>query len=157
MIKVYTGTPESCRDFHVAFNIFLNLVSKRTVISNLPVDVERISCNGKRKVGKFIYKDCSELTVNFLYDYADSNAEVISKSQTLLVIDECQAMFNTSEFKGCGLEWSEFFTQHRLWGYNVILSASSACLLDRLVRFCADYEYRHMKYSYKIFRGFLFD
>lgn len=145
MIKVYTGTPGSGKSLHVAKDIYYNLLAKKTVIANFPIAVEKINKNGKRKVGNFVYKDYSELTIKFLYDYARANNKIGIEGQTLVVIDECQVIFNPRDLRRDRLKWVEFFTQHRKLGYNIILVTPFDRLIDRQIRACVEYECKHMK------------
>ena len=100
----------------------------------------------------------AELTVDFLMDFADkyhkrnSRGQIIEK-QTLLIIDECQTMFNSRSWNQKGRSaWVTFFTQHRKFGYTVILVSQHKDLIDKQIRhiFQHDYEHRNVK-NFKVF------
>lgn len=147
MITLYSGTPGSGKSLHVAREIYYNLLKrKRSVIANFPIDYEHLTKNGKKKAGKFTYMDNSELTVESLYRYAYENHELGKEGQTIVIIDECQVLFNPREFdKRDRLPWITFFTQHRKLGYHFILISQNDRLVDRQIRSLFEYEVRHRK------------
>lgn len=150
MIYLYSGTPGSGKSLHMAKDILTKLrVRKQNVIANFPIDenvVSRGFLGRKINVGQFIYKDNSEMTVQFLVDYARKNHKIGKEGQALICLDECQIIFNPREFQRKDrLQWIEFFTQHRKLGYNVILVTQNDRLLDRQIRALIEYEYRHRK------------
>ena len=95
-------------------------------------------------------------------DFANKNHErnargQIKEKQTLLIIDECQTMFNSRSWNQKGRsEWVIFFTQHRKFGYTVILVSQHKDLIDKQIRhiFQHDYEHRNVK-NFKLFGWFL--
>ena len=53
-------------------------------------------------------------------------------------------------------EWCTFFTQHRKYGYTVILVSQFDRLIDRQIRSLIEYEYKHRKINnYKAFGAVL--
>lgn len=79
------------------------------------------------------------------------------EGRLLLVIDECQLMFNAREWDAKGRkEWLSFFTQHRKYGYDVILIAQFDRMIDRQIRSLIEYEQIHRKVSNFGFWGQLF-
>ena len=146
MIYFYSGTPGSGKSLHVAIDIYRKLRFKKNVIATFPINLDLVSNKGKRNIGKFVYKDVSELTVQFLFDYARENHVMGKEGQTLVVIDECQILFNPREFgKKDRLQWITFFTQHRKLGYNFILISQFDRLVDRQIRCLFEYEIKHRK------------
>lgn len=143
MIYLYTGTPGSGKSLHLAQDIIFKLKRGHGVIANFPIDSTVIK---KKKLGNFIYKDNSELTVDFLKKYAFKNHVIGKEGQCLLCIDEAQVIFNSREFNNKDrMEWIKFFSQHRKLGYNVILIAQNDRMLDRQIRSLVEYEYKHRK------------
>lgn len=145
MIYFYSGTPGSGKSLHVAKDIYNKLfLSKQNVIANF--DINRDMYNKKKKKGNFIYKDNFEITPDFFYDYARKNHVLGKENQTLCVIDECQILFNPRTWNNKNrLEWINFFTQHRKWGYNFILISQFDRLVDRQIRSLFEYECKHRK------------
>ncbi|MBT1071626.1 zonular occludens toxin domain-containing protein [Pelotalea chapellei] len=69
-----------------------------------------------------------------------------SEGSGLLIIDECQLVFNSRKW-GKNMDWIEFFTQHRKLGWNVILIAHSIEMVDSQIRPLAEYAstFRNMQ------------
>jgi zona occludens toxin (predicted ATPase) len=151
MVKFYSGTPGSGKSYHTAKEIWNALrTRRRNVISTVNIDTNKISRNGKKKIGDFVYIPITELTVRFLYQYAIQNHKKGKEGQTLLVIDECQIIYNTrdcqdKENKKSRIEWILFFSRHRHLGYDVILISQQDRMLDRQIRGMFEYEYKHRK------------
>lgn len=154
MIYLYSGTPGSGKSLHVARDIYnrLNYNKKYpNVIANFTINEKMI----KNKKANFIYRDNSELTVDFLVNYAIKNHKMGIENQTLVVVDECQVIWNSRDWqKGKNrLEWIKFFTQHRKLGYNFICIAQNDRMVDRQIRVLFEYEVKHRKINnYKIGR-----
>lgn len=145
MIYFYSGTPGSGKSLHVAKDIYTKLfIKKQDVIANF--DINREIYNKKKKKGKFTYISNNELIPEFLYQYAKENHVLGKESQTLVIIDECQILFNPRSWQQNGrIEWINFFTQHRKWGYNFILISQFDRLVDRQIRSLFEYEIKHRK------------
>lgn len=67
------------------------------------------------------------------------------EGETLLIIDECGCMFNCRIQDSLRRDWCWFFTQHRKFGFNVILVSQFAKkMIDNQSCFvCVETEYRH--------------
>lgn len=77
----------------------------------------------------------------------------IEENQTLLVLDECQELFNTRTWnKEDRLEWASFFREHRKYGFDVYLISQDDKVIDKQIRSILQFEYEHraLKY-YKLF------
>lgn len=161
MITLYSGTPGSGKSFHAAQRIFYLLRGRKNVICNIPINEEVCKQNlfhywlskvlqkevvGRRQIGHFIYKNNMELTPSFLIEYAKKNHNRRKEGQTTVVIDECGIMFNPRTFSQSDrLEWIQFFSLHRHYGYNFILISQSDRMIDRQIRSFIEYEHRHRK------------
>lgn len=145
MIYFYSGTPGSGKSLHVARDIYNKLfIKKENVISNF--DINRDVYNKKKRKGKFLYMNNNELTPQFFYEYAKENHVKGREGQTLVVIDECQILFNPRTWNDkYRLEWVNFFTLHRHYGYNFILISQFDRLVDRQIRSLFEYEVKHRK------------
>ena len=148
MIYLYTGTPGSGKSYHVAKEIFWYIQHGRNVIANFDVNYDAIP--GKHK-GYFFCKDNFELTVDWIQDFAllahrrDARDRIIEK-QTVLIIDECQLIFNCRAWNDRDRKrWCSFFTQHRKYGYDIILVTQFDRLVDRQIRSLVEYEVKHRK------------
>lgn len=155
MIYFYSGTPGSGKSLHVARDIMTKLrkKDKNNVICNFPINLNVVGGRNKKKLrGNFVYKDNSKLTHEYLINYALKNHIMGVEGQTLVVIDECQVIFNPREFnRSDRLDWIKFFTIHRHLGYNFILISQFDRLVDRQIRALFEYEITHRKVNnYKI-------
>lgn len=146
MIYLYSGTPGSGKSLHTAKVLYQRLRKGQPVIANFPVNIDKIS----RKNIKFIECNNYELTPNFLIAYSHEyfSDSPVKEGKLLLVIDECQLMFNAREWNVRGRsDWLSFFTQHRKYGYDIILIAQFDRMIDRQIRSLIEYEYIHRKVS----------
>ena len=102
--------------------------------------------NKKKRRGQFLYVPNNELTPEFFYQYAKDHHHLGKENQTLVVIDECQLLFNPRNWQDkYRINWINFFTQHRKWGYNFILISQFDRLVDRQIRALFEYEVKHRK------------
>lgn len=146
MIYLYSGTPGSGKSLHVARDIYnrLNLRKKNNrVIANFMINEKMI----KGKGAEFIYKDNSELSVSYLVQFAMDNHKLGKENQTLVVVDECQVVWNAREWQQNSdrMEWIKFFTQHRKLGYNFIVISQNDRMIDRQIRALFEYNVIHRK------------
>lgn len=149
MITLYSGTPGSGKSLHLA-SILVNRMRFKNapIIGNFECDFSHF----KRIKGTYDYIDNVGLTPKFLIDFSNLYAERIGRKpkegEILLVIDECQILFNSRDWgKGNRGEWCSFFTQHRKLGYDIILIAQFDRMLDRQIRSLIEYEWVHRKVS----------
>lgn len=146
MIYLYSGTPGSGKSLHTARTIYYCLKRGCPVIANFPINLDLI----KKRKAEYVVKDNANLTPDFLIDYSRDffKGKHMKEGQLLLVIDECQLMFNAREWNTKGrAEWLSFFTQHRHFGYDIILVAQFDRMIDRQIRSLIEYEYIHRKVS----------
>lgn len=145
MIWFYSGTPGSGKSYHVAKDIYIKLSRGENVIASFPVNTKKIKV-GRKGLGKFIAVDLYTLKPQFFIDYAKQNHIKGKEGQTLVILDECQMIFNPREFsRKDRLDWITFFTMHRHLGYNFILISQFDRLVDRQIRSLFEYEIKHRK------------
>lgn len=158
MITLYTGTPGSGKSLHVASDIRMALNKPRgedmPVIANFDVNTL-----GVKRPDAFHYYDNMDLTPELLTDFADDfwlhTKRHFSEDYIILALDECQLVFNSRNWMDRGrggkrdsrMDWLEFFSQHRKYGYRVILIAQSAKMIDNQFRMLVDDEVNHRKVS----------
>ena len=157
MIYFYSGTPGSGKSLHVAKDIYTQLRRGKNVIANFDINYKAVPGkdnygNGKgKKKGYFIQKENHELSPEWLIDFAvqchrRNEKGNIAEGQTWLIIDECQLIFNCRSWNDKSrLAWCSFFTQHRKYGYNIILISQFDRLIDRAIRSLIEYEIKHRK------------
>lgn len=146
MIYLYSGTPGSGKSLHVARTMRETLQKKRLAIGNFDLATEKI----KGIKGEFIKLENWELTPDKLIEIAKEywNGGRVKEEHITLVIDECQLLFNARDWNAKGRnEWLSFFTQHRKYGYRIILVAQFDRMIDRQIRSLIEYEYVHRKIS----------
>lgn len=141
MITLYSGTPGSYKSYHAVCDILNWLRTGRNVITNFPVDYQRL---GIKPSG--IYKFCknTEITPKMLLSFHSENHRLSYKPQTLIVIDEASTFFNPREFgRSDRMEWINFFANHRHFNFEVILITQSDKMLDKQIRGLIEYEIKH--------------
>lgn len=164
MIVFYTGTPGSGKSLHAAHDIRYQLNKPRgedaPVIGNFPINETIV-----RRPQAYHYVPNAELTPQWLCDFADDfwkhTKRRFSEDYLLVVLDECQLLFNSRTWHDKGakgkqdsrLDWLSFFSQHRKYGYKVILVAQSAKMVDNQFRMLCDYEVNHRKVQHMGFFG----
>lgn len=149
--ELYSGTPGSGKSLHAARRIITTLKAGKTIIANFPINMDyfknKHTGNRPKKLGKFEYVQNQDLTVPFLKRYSRDNLKHFRESQCLVVIDECAVIFNPRTAKEDRQEWVTFLTQHRKYGYDLLLISQSDCLIDRQIRPMIETEYKHRALS----------
>lgn len=155
MIFLYSGTPGSGKSLHVAERLYHLLRAGRPTVCNFPINLNRIP---KKKRELFCYKSNLEITPEFLIEFSQKHfqGKKVKEGSLLLVIDECQLMFNARDWSKSGRDkWLSFFTLHRHYGYDIILVAQFDRMIDRQIRSLIEYEYIHRKVNNFGLRGML--
>ena len=150
MIRLYSGTPGSGKSLHNAKDVINRSRFGKPIIGNFPADLSRF------KKANYTYVPNYELTPEFLINYSRKffEGKRIKEGAILLVIDECQLMFNSRDWQQKGRnEWLSFFSQHRKYGYDVTLIAQFDRMIDKQLRGLIEYEYIHRKLSNYGFGG----
>ena len=145
MICLYSGTPGSGKSLHTAANIKARLAICKPVICNFPIDTNRV-----KHPELFTYIPNDEISPSALVDYSRAyfGDRKIKEEEIFLIIDEAQLLFNAREWQAVNASgWISFFTQHRKYGYHVILIAQFDRMIDRQIRSLIEYEFIHRKVS----------
>ena len=144
MIHLYSGTPGSGKSLHTARDIRDALrIRKMPVIANF--DVNHSLRNYDRL---FTYLPNDRLDPSFLEDFARNwfAGRKVREDSILLVIDEAQLVFNSRAWRhGQRMDWIQFFSQHRHFGYKVVLIAQFDRMIDRQIRSLIEIETNHRK------------
>lgn len=144
MIHLYSGTPGSGKSLHTARDIRGALrIRKIPVIANF--DVNHSLRNYDRL---FTYLPNDRLDPSFLEDFARNwfAGRKVREDSILLVIDEAQLVFNSRAWQhGQRMDWIQFFSQHRHFGYKVVLIAQFDRMIDRQIRSLIEIETNHRK------------
>lgn len=96
MISLFSGTPGAGKSLHLACILYNRMrMFKRPIIGNFNCDFSRI----KHPRGTYVYCDNLDLTPDYLIKYSNEYSESIGRrvkeGEILLVIDECQIIFNS--------------------------------------------------------------
>lgn len=146
MISLYSGTPGSGKSLHVAERIYLSMRYGRTVVANFEVNLQKI----KRPKGTYIYLDNIDITPERLMKIGMEHVQKYGRREDsiLVVIDECQILFNSREWQSGGrAKWLTFFTQHRKFNMEIVLVAQFDGMIDKQIRSLIEYEIIHRKVS----------
>jgi zona occludens toxin (predicted ATPase) len=142
-IYLYSGTPGSGKSLHATRDIRDKLrYAKNPVVANY-----NLSQNVKGREN-FHYYSNDEMTPEVLQavsrDWFSNHR--FKEDAILLVLDECQLLFNSRDWgKHDRMDWLEFFSQHRKFGYKVIFIAQFDRMVDRQIRSLIEYEYIHRR------------
>lgn len=157
MIELYSGTPGSGKSLHIAKEIRSRLrMFDRIIIGNFYVNQKVIP----KTKGQYLYIANDRLTPDRLLKFSRRLSAHLGRrlkeGEIFLVIDEAQLLFNSREWQNVAKSgWLSFFSQHRHYGYNVVLIAQFDRMLDRQVRSLIEYEVVHRKISRAGFMGFI--
>lgn len=144
-ISLYSGTPGSGKSLHATERIEKRLKKGLPVIANYNLDRGKIP-----NPDLFHYVDNEDLTPDMLVVFAREwfGSHRFGEDRILLVIDECQLLFNSRDWQDKDRKkWIQFFSQHRKYGYSVILVAQFDKMIDRQFRALLEYEFIHRKVS----------
>lgn len=146
-IYLYSGTPGSGKSLHAVRDIRDSLKwKKQLVITNFQVVVD------ERWKGDYVYCPNDLLRpgslVLWAVDYWNSGRARFKEDSILLVIDECQLLFNSRSWNDKDrMDWIEFFSQHRKYGYKIIFIAQYDAMIDKQIRSVIEYEVNHRKFG----------
>lgn len=153
-IWLYTGTPGSGKSYHAARDIVQRLKRPGGLICNFPVNEGFVK--PKQLRSHVEYWDNSELSAQRLVAYALDHHVIGKEGQTLVVLDECQIIFNCRDFgRKDRSAWVTLFSQHRKLGFNFILITQNDRMLDKQIRALVETEIKHRKLNNYGWGGFL--
>ena len=142
MIELYSGTPGSGKSYHATERVYYWL-RDRKVIANY-----ELQGLPSKKAANFIYKVNADITPAYLIDFAKKNHVQRKESQTMVVIDEAGIKFNCRSWQDKDrLQWLDFFSQHRKYGFDIILIAQADVMLDKQIRQFIENDVNHRKLS----------
>ena len=162
MISLYSGTPGSGKSCHAAREIALRLQRKDSVvIGNFYFNTKAV----KKCKGVYLYVPNHRLDPDKMLRFSRRLSKHLGRrlreGEVKIYIDEAQLLFNSREYASPDRRaWLSFFSQHRHYGYDVILLAQFDRMLDRQIRGLIEYEHVHRKVANAglmgAFVGFLF-
>lgn len=115
-----------------------------------PVDGGRLK--GVVPPGRYSYLDgLYSFALNFHKRKSDGN---FKEHQTLLVLDECQELFNNRMWaKNDRQDWIAFFREHRKYGYDVYLISQDDKVVDKNIRNILQFKVEHRSVKNYKFAG----
>lgn len=140
-ITLYSGTPGSGKSYHMASDIYWACKAGKPVIANFGVTLKKGQCN----FHEVSNVDLSpSLLVRFAEQYFASHP--FKEGAIKLFWDECQVGLASRSWNDKRrAEWIVFFTQHRKYGYDIILITQFDKMIDKQVRALIEYEVQHRK------------
>lgn len=148
-IYLYSGTPGSGKSLHAAQQVRWRLSgrSPKPVIGNFPINADAVE-----RPDLYHYMPNVDLTPDWLMDFADeywdSAGVPFREDYIMLVLDECQLLFNSRDWQDkTRKQWLAFFSQHRKYGFKIIFIAQSDIMVDKQFRVMVEYEVSHRKFS----------
>lgn len=155
MIYLYSGTPGSGKSMHSCMDVWdcLNRRKPIPVIANF--DVRHDLRNYDEAYHYISNKNLHpEDLVLFARDWWESHR--FREDSLVLIVDEAQLLFNSREWNNPDrMAWLQFLSQHRHYGYKVILIAQSDRMIDRQFRALLEYNVVHRKLSNFGIGGFI--
>lgn len=149
MISLYSGTPGSGKSCHAAREIALRLQRKDSVvIGNFYFNTKAV----KKCKGVYLFVPNHRLDPDKLLRFSRRLSKHLGRrlreGEVKIYIDEAQLLFNSREYASPDRRaWLSFFSQHRHYGYDVILLAQFDRMLDRQIRGLIEYDFVHRKIS----------
>lgn len=147
MISLYSGTNGSGKSLHMAIDIYGRVRYGHMTVANFPINLENIK-NGKKNC--FIVVENYELTPKKLVQISREyfSDHKYKEGAIRLYLDEAQLLFNARDWGRKGRDsWLKFFSQHRKFGYDIVLVAQFDRMIDRQIRSLIEYEIIHRKVS----------
>lgn len=143
-VYLYTGTPGSGKSLHMSKLLYWDVRMNRACVANFGINESMF----KGGTGSFIELDNSELTPSKLIEIAKQVFATVpfKEGAIKLYIDECQVIFGNRDWRAADrADWIRFFTQHRKFGYDVILVCQQHEMIDKQIRALIEYEVKHRK------------
>ena len=141
MIYLYSGTPGSGKSLDLARILYNNKDSY--FIVNFPTTLQK---EHNRHI--FYISDWNKVTPDELAKFSEKyfKNHKFKEGAITIIIDEAQIYFNSREWsKSNRLDWLRFFTNHRHFGFDIILACQNSMMLDRQIRNLIEIEVIHRK------------
>lgn len=129
----YTGIPGAGKTYHAVMDMVHN---RDAVITN--VHVTGISQCAVLP----LHEITPEMLMAFSNHYFETHA--YRENSLLLVIDEAQLLFNSRNWNDSArMGWIAFMSQHRKYGYRIILVTQDFKMIDKQFRSLVEFEVYH--------------
>ncbi len=152
-IKLYTGFVGSGKSYaatKLGTLIADAPLGKSWVIANFPIKPKKTMFSKWRKKKfnspRWIYKNNQELSVQFLVKKSLEMGWNKKESSALIIFDEASIPFNSRNWnKPDRMEWIEFLSQSRKFGYDFIFITQDGKMIDKQIRALCEYEVQHKR------------
>ena len=162
-IELYTGFVGSGKSYaavKIGTQIADAPLGKRWVIANFPIKSKEsllmkfINRNlklfkmppRKSREPRWIYKRNDELTPQFLVQKSIEMGWNEQEGSCLVIFDEAGIPFNARSWnKADRMDWIEFLSQSRKFGYDFIFITQHRDMIDKQIRNLCEYEVQHKK------------
>lgn len=155
-IYLYSGTPGSGKSLHISERIQALNARRIPIICNLSINL-----NFLKYPELYIHVDLYELSPAFLiHEFIEFKKvdAVRSEGDIFLILDEAQRKFNCRDYNASDRRaWLDFFSIHRHFFYNIILSCQFDSMLDKQIRGLIEIEVKHRRFWHLGFFGKLFE
>lgn len=155
-VIIYTGTPGSGKSYHATALVHRATKRKINVIANFVIDLP------EEQKERFTYKPTANMTpAEFIRFHLenhekDSKGRLAREGQTIIMIDEASILFNSREFnRKDRQDWVVFFSQHRKFGFDIILITQMDRSIDRQIRGVIEYNHIHRKLTNFGLKGYV--
>lgn len=148
-IELYTGFVGSGKSYAAVKNGTLIAdarLGSRWVIANFPIKPRKDFFTKKERVPRWIYRKNDELTPTYLIQKSIEMGWDKKEGSCLVIFDEAGIPFNARSWnKSDRLEWIEFLSQSRKFGYDFIFITQHRDMIDKQIRNLCEYEVQHKK------------
>lgn len=134
-ILCYTGIPGSGKTYHAVMDIVHN---RSAVVTNVHV-------NGISNTAVLpLHEITPEMLMRFSGWWFDDLGHEYKENSLLVVLDECQLLFNSRNWNDSArLGWIAFMSQHRKYGFKIVLIAQDIKMIDKQFRSLVEFEVHH--------------
>jgi len=157
MITLYSGLLRNGKDLNLIRDMYKVLVKeKKNVISNVPINMDLVTKNGRRSTGEFTYLPNDKLTVPFLIEYSEKNHRPYREGETVVFIYGAEYMFNTYYNKSLNVvEWYDFLGAIKKYAYYINIEAEISTLIEREIRIfiCNEVNHNTISRTLQIYRA----
>lgn len=135
-IYVYSGVPGSGKTYHAVRDMRFN---GAPVITNINATTANTAVLPLSSI-------TPELLTSYSHHYFTTHK--YRENALLLVIDEAQLLFNSRTWNDDSrFRWLEFLSQHRKFGYRIILVCQAIDMIDKQFRCLVEFDVRHKALS----------
>lgn len=146
MIYLYTGVPGSGKSLHAANDVRWALNHNRPVIANF--ELSKNAPVAHPELYRYVpnAEITPELLVGFAEDYWQSCPGRFRENFLVFVADEAQLLWNSRRWSDKQrMGFLEFLSQHRKYGFKIIMIAQSAKMIDNQFRMLVETEVNHRR------------